>query len=141
MGKKKASSKAPGRTVAPKPVVFVSHATYDKWIARVICEKIESLGIKTFRDDRDIEGGDSIPDTVMENIRECRELLVLLTPGSRNRQWVLFEIGMAAILKKRIIPILYHIEPGEIPGLLTGRRAFRLEDLDAYLTELKQRGK
>lgn len=140
MGKKKASSRAPAGIVPPKPVVFVSHATYDKWIARVICEKVENLGIKTFRDDRDIEGGDSIPDVIKQNLRECRELLVLLTPQSLNREWVLLEIGMADILGKRIIPILYHVDLEQIPGILSDRRTYHLSDLDAYLIELEQRG-
>ena len=41
-------------------LVFVSHATADKWIATVLCEKMEETGAKTFRDDRDIGGGDDI---------------------------------------------------------------------------------
>lgn len=40
--------------------VFVSHATSDKWLAKAICEKIEATGAVTFRDDRDIHGGDDI---------------------------------------------------------------------------------
>jgi hypothetical protein len=38
-------------------LVFISHATADKWIAKVFCEKIEAAGAETFRDDRDINGG------------------------------------------------------------------------------------
>ena len=44
--------------------IFVSHATTDKWLARTICEKIEGTGATTFRDDRDISGGDDIPEEI-----------------------------------------------------------------------------
>jgi hypothetical protein len=60
--KKSAKKKRPDRRRAEDVrtgyQVFVSHATADKWIARVICEKLEQVGATTFRDDRDIAGGD-----------------------------------------------------------------------------------
>ncbi len=54
----------PKKKAKPAYRVFVSHATADKWVARMICEKIEAVGAITFRDDRDIEGGDSIPKSL-----------------------------------------------------------------------------
>ena len=73
--------------------VFVSHATTDKWIARMICEKIESAGATTFRDDRDIESGDDIPDEIRKQLIGSNELVILMTPDSVRRAWVLLEAG------------------------------------------------
>jgi hypothetical protein len=53
--------------------VFVSHATADKWIAAVLCDKLEAIGAVTFRDDRDIDGGDDIPDRLREQIQRSQE--------------------------------------------------------------------
>ena len=75
--------------------VFLSHATADKWLAKTLCEKIEETGAKTFRDDRDIAGGDDIPDEIRDNIFRSSEFLVLLTPESVDRRWVNMEIGAA----------------------------------------------
>ena len=69
--------------------VFVSHATVDKWLARTICEKIEGVGATTFLDDRDIEGGDEIPEEIIRQIKRSPEIVVLRTPESIGRQWVL----------------------------------------------------
>jgi hypothetical protein len=67
--------------------VFVSHATADKWVACTICEKIDAItGVKTFRDDRDISGGDVISHELREQIQVCDELLVVLTPVSVTRR-------------------------------------------------------
>lgn len=46
MGKKRTRTKrASGSSKKPPPYqVFVSHATEDKWIARTLCEKMESVG-------------------------------------------------------------------------------------------------
>lgn len=82
--------------------VFISHATADKWIARTICEKIEAVGATTFRDDRDIEGGDDIPEEIRRQIKRSKEILVLLTPQSIGRQWVILEVGAAWGWSKKI---------------------------------------
>lgn len=62
--------------------VFISHSSKDRWIARQISQEIEAKGrkwgIRTFLDERDIKGGDSIPDTIRTEIRDCDEFLVLI---------------------------------------------------------------
>jgi hypothetical protein len=121
--------------------VFVSHATADKWIATVICEKIEAAGATTFRDDRDIEGGDNIPDKVLAQIRRSREMVVILTPKSVDRPWVLIEVGAALGRGRgiRIVPILYHVEIDPIPEMLKSKRAYHLNDFDSYLKGVSDR--
>jgi hypothetical protein len=121
--------------------VFISHATTDKWIARVICEKIESLGIKTFRDDRDIAGGDSIPDTIRTEIKNSNDVLVLLTPQSISRQWVMVEVGAAwgSSKRRRLIPIMYHVPFSEIPAIIQMTKGYLLNDFDQYLDDLRLR--
>ena len=47
-----------------------------EWLACVLCEKIESVRANTFRDDRDIDGGDDIPDAIRRAIDDSDELLV-----------------------------------------------------------------
>src|SRR5690348_13156579 len=89
-------SRGPARTQGRAPYqVFISHATADKWLVRILCEKLEGVGATTFRDDRDIRGGDDIPDEIFRQIRQSQEFLVLLTPASMNRPWVLLEVGAA----------------------------------------------
>ena len=136
MAKRSAKSQA----VPPTPYrVFVSHATPDKWVARTICEKIDSLGVVTFRDDRDIDGGDDIADHLRAEIKRTDELLVLLTPISFNRPWVLLEVGAAWEAGKWIVPICYHVEADKIPTMLAKRKAYWLNDFDRYLAELSVR--
>ena len=121
--------------------MFVSHATADKWLARTICEKIESVGATTFRDDRDIDGGDDIPDAIRSAIGNCQELLVLLTPISVNRPWVLMEVGAAWLRgdDMRVVAIKQHIEIEPIPAILKSKKVFDLNQFDEYLSELAKR--
>lgn len=130
------------RSGRPKPYrVFVSHATADKWIATVLCEKIESTGATTFRDDRDINGGDDIPESIRAAIEQSLEMVVLLTPESVNRPWVLLEVGAAWMRGQsmRITPILCHVDIQPIPDMIKQKKVISINEVDQYLKELKQR--
>lgn len=139
-GPKKSRTPAGGE-IAPAYRVFVSHATADKYLARVLCEKLESRGVATFRDDRDIDGGDVIPDRIQEEIARSDEFVVLLTPQSVTRNWVLLEVGAAWSRKLRIVAVLYHVQIDPIPAIIKAKRAFQLNELDHYLDDVEKRAK
>ena len=101
-----------------------------------MCEKLKAVGVATIRDDRDIEGGSDIPDSIRDLISQCSEVLVLISPQSVERQWVVLEIGMAFMAKKRIVPILFHATAEQLPDIIDKKRAFEINQFDAYLLEL-----
>ncbi|MBC7783530.1 MAG: toll/interleukin-1 receptor domain-containing protein [Burkholderiales bacterium] len=121
--------------------VFVSHASTDKWLATVICEKLEASGISTFRDDRDLAGGDDIPDEIRRAILNSDELLVLLTPDSVDRRWVLMEIGAAWLRgpQMRIIALRCHIEIDPIPDILKSKKVYSINDFDRMRDDIVRR--
>ena len=137
--KKSAIRKVAGN--ASQYLVFLSHATADKWLAKVICAKIERSGAKTFRDDRDIDGGDDIPIEIRRQIVRSNEMVVLLTPESVTRPWVLLEIGAAWGRRQnpRIVAILCHVGFDNIPDIIKQKKAVQMNDVDDYLHELKRR--
>jgi TIR domain len=133
MGKKKATRRNSQRSYQ----VFVSHATADKWLATIICHKLEEAGATTFRDDRDINGGDDIPDRLRHEIMRSREMLVLVTPESINRPWVLLEVGGAWLRGMRITPILCHVAVDRIPEIIRSKKAVNLNDFEAYVESIR----
>jgi hypothetical protein len=135
MPKKQASRR---RSIQQPYRIFVSHATADKWLATVVCEKLEAAGATTFRDDRDIDGGDDIPERLRSEIIRSKELLVV-TPESVNRPWVLLEVGGAWLMEMRITPVLCHVTVDRIPDLIKSKKAVPLNELEAYLDSLRRR--
>ena len=125
---------------------FISHSTKDNWMARQISKAIEESGskggTKTFLDEKDIETGDSIPDSIRKNIKDCDEFLILLTKDSVRRPWVLVELGAAWGMGKRISGIVYGISPEEMPQVLSHYKVTDLNKFDSdYLRELSNRAK
>jgi predicted nucleotide-binding protein len=137
MAKKKPATKNPPKLYQ----VFVSHATADKWLARTLCEKLESTGAATFRDDRDLNGGDDIPEEIRRQIKQSKEIVVLLTPELIGRQWVTLEVGAAWGWSKRmrIVLIRCHVSVDSIPDRIKNKKAIPLNDFDDYANELAKR--
>ena len=89
----------------------MSHATSDKPLAVAISREVEAIGIPTWRDDKDIRGGESIPEEISKALQEASHFLIIYTKNSRNRPWVKTELENAIMLKNSqgkpiIIPIL-----------------------------------
>lgn len=127
--------------------VFVSHAGDDAWVAEQIAQGIESCGASAFLDRRDIAAGDNFKQRIHDEIPKCNELLALFTPWSRRRARVRHEIGMADILKKRIVCVFYQVTiadfQGDEDGLgpLDGLNIIGINTLETYFKALRRRTK
>ena len=123
--------------------VFISHSIKDRFIARQVADLIETAGrehgIDTFLDEKDIEYGGSIPDEIRQQIRNCGELVVLLSEYSVDRPWVLIEIGAAWVLEKRIVAVMDKLSPDQMPDVIAPYRGVDLNDVQAYVRELVDR--
>ena len=126
-------------------MVFISHSSKDKWIARQMARLIETAGrrhrLRVFLDEKDIEGGGSISKAIQGNLRACDEFVVLLTRDSISRPWVLIEIGGALALDKYLVPIVNHVQSAEIPDAIADCLAVDLNDFDTYLPQMLNRAK
>jgi hypothetical protein len=124
-------------------LIFISHSSKDRWIAKqtaaIIERRAKRHGVRTFLDERDIKGGDSIPETILATLRDCQEFTILLSPESIFRQWVLVELGAALGLQKYVVPITLNVKPADIPDIIRMTKAYELDDLDDYVRDLVHR--
>lgn len=127
--------------------VFVSHSGDDAWLSEQIARCVEDCGATAFLDRRDISAGDDFKERIKDEIPKCDELLALFTPWSRRRAWVRHEIGMADILKKRIVCVFYKVTvadfQGDEDGLgpLDGLNTIDINSLETYFRSLRRRVK
>src|ERR1017187_6994857 len=80
-------------------------------------------------------------DSVRTNIEKCDEFLVLFSRYSKDRPWVLAEMGAAWGLQKPIIVIIDKVGPKEMPDIVSPYRAVDLNDFDEYLGQPLKRVK
>jgi hypothetical protein len=119
--------------------VFLSHSHHDRWIAEVLREKVEAVGVSVWLDAVDIPGGGNVKERVKRGMRESDECAVLLTPASRQSEWVMYELGMADILEIWLTPILLHVEPVNLPGPIRELNPIDINEFEVFLTQLTRR--
>jgi hypothetical protein len=110
-------------------------------MSNLIEQRGKANHIQTFLDERDIHGGDSIAESIRVGIEECSEFVVLLSPYSINRQWVIAETATAWGLRKHIVAITDKVEHKEIPEFIKSHKALDLNDFDRYVEELIERAR
>ncbi|MDT7043508.1 toll/interleukin-1 receptor domain-containing protein [Candidatus Nitronereus thalassa] len=119
--------------------LFVSHGTVDKPLATAISREVEAAGIATWRDDKDIVGGDSIPDEIARGLRSATHLIVILSQNSIGRPWIKTELDNAIMLfhsdgTPKIIPILLDgIKP---PPPIAHLKGIQFDDFDSGMISL-----
>jgi hypothetical protein len=99
------------------PSVFLSHDSRDAQLANAFGEMMRacSCGFAKAWQASDREGSSGIPfgdnwfPWIMAKLRECTDLVALLTPNSFERPWILFEAGVAAGLGKPVLGLLVKV--------------------------------
>jgi hypothetical protein len=104
--------------------VFVSHSSTDSVVASRLAMGLEALGYRSWYDEWELHGGDSIVDRIQKALSACDVLLVVLSPRSVASEWVKRELN-AGLMRELsghsvvVIPVL--IEDCDIPALLEER--------------------
>lgn len=119
--------------------VFISHSSRDKWIARKLSEEIIGLGCETFLDEKDIETGESIDESIHEHLNDSDDFLLLLSPDSIKSHWVLIELGGALALKKRIVIVLIYLGANDIPQPISKYLARDINEINKYYDEVNKK--
>jgi hypothetical protein len=101
--------------------VFISHRTVDDVLARHVYDRLSRVHqIVCYLDDLDRQTQTTaITSLIVSRIRECTNLLALMTPNTKGSWWVPFEVGVAR----------------EAPRIITSFTNLPQHDLPEYLTE------
>jgi hypothetical protein len=104
------------RVVPPTPQfdVFISYAAGDSAVADELRSDLEKSGLKCFMAEKDILVAAEWQDSIRAALIGSKRVLVLLTPRSINRPWVLMETGAAWALGKPLIPALSHVAANDL---------------------------
>lgn len=98
-------------------LVFLSYSRIDGALADSVAKVLEELDIEYFRDVKDIDWGDSFTLEIRDALERAAAVLVVVSPASLKSQWVPYELGFAAALRKKVLPYLAH-ESVELPPYL-----------------------
>lgn len=94
--------------------VFISYAALDSGIAGELQQDLEAQGLRCFMAEKDIRVAEEWQDSIRAALTGSTYVLVLLTPRSIERPWVLMETGAAWALGKALIPALSHVAANDL---------------------------
>ncbi len=115
--------------------IFISHKKEDESTALMVADTLKTEGVDAYLDLLDnivIEDGEKLTMHIRERIRECSDVIVILSCNTNKSWWVPFEIGMAT---EKDLPIAnYLIGEETLPDYLTyWPRLRNKEDLKKYV--------
>jgi hypothetical protein len=116
--------------------VFISCAHQDRDLAKNLANSLTEAGASVQQEPR---FGEKFSEAIQKKIRSADEVIVLLTVNSIQDNWVMYELGIAFSLRKRVTPILVGVEPPMLPPFLQKLEYVSFADPRVYLTELKER--
>jgi hypothetical protein len=123
-------------------VAFISYASEDKNIAFRTVNALEKENIKCWITPRDVSGGELFVDSIMQAIKQCELLIVLISKYSNISRFVRREVGTAFDNDKVLVPIrVENIEPeGELKFYLGDHHWIEIWDKpgELYLFEILQ---
>ncbi|MDB4668679.1 TIR domain-containing protein [bacterium] len=93
--------------------VFISYAAKDRDRVALLVEGLQQAGVSVWIDMAGIEVAAMWSKEIVSAIRECKVLLLSISPHSTQSENVVKELALASERKKTIIPI--YLEPAEIP--------------------------
>jgi hypothetical protein len=117
--------------------VFISFSAKDKSIANSLKRQLAKAGAEVSAVELMPRGGVSpIKRGIEDAIRQSDEVIAIVTRNSAQSQWMSFEIGIAAGLGKKLIPVLVGITPSELPPVLRSFHAINLSEFRQYVGRL-----
>jgi len=126
---------------SPSWDVFVSYAHADaEWVSTLV-ENLSALGVRVFFDAWEIGPGSVITTKLDEGLRRSNNGVLVVSPNSVGRPWVLEEyaslLGRACSSGRLLIPVLYRDAP--LPAMLKNRRSIDFRNVDAatYLARVR----
>lgn len=97
--------------------IFISYSHSDSEFVSKFSDRLYEAGIPHFRDTKSIKWGESIPKRIHQELEKATHLVICISPGSEQSQWVAYEMGYAKGKKVTLVPYLLHPKM-KVPGFI-----------------------
>jgi len=97
------------------PDVFISHSSNDKEIAEDLAIQLNAFGLSVFLDSTSINPGQDWTQTILANLSGSPVMLLLASKNGIASPTVNQEVGWAMKQRCVIVPILWDMQPHELP--------------------------
>lgn len=111
--------------------IFISynHSGKTRKVAKLIAERLKNMGLGVWLDQIEILPGDSITESIKQNLEKSSFVIALITPKDKQSNWAKMELELAVKQGKRIIPVLVeNAQTTDLPESIADRLAVDISD-------------
>jgi hypothetical protein len=122
------------------PDVFVSYSVKDKEIAEFLSKHLSDEGLDVFRAPLSLSPGERWDEIILKNLKSSPWVLFLASKAACASPIVQQEVGVALGAQKNLVPVVWDMDPSELPGWVRNVHALDLRNtslLDARTQVLK----
>ncbi|XP_031282489.1 toll/interleukin-1 receptor-like protein [Pistacia vera] len=73
-------------------------------------------GIRTFRDDEELERGEEIAPSLVDAIQDSAAAIAVISNEYTSSRWCLEELAKIVEYKKLMLPVFFRIDPSDVSG-------------------------
>jgi len=110
--------------------VFLSYGSSDSALAQEIGGFLEDNALKVFMAEMSLSPGAMWSEEIRMALQATRTAVLLLTPESVNRPWVMAEAGALWVMKKPFVPATMYVELKKLPEFITERQCIDIRTMD-----------
>lgn len=118
--------------------VLISASHKDRDLARDLARRLKKAGIHSTYSELALSAGSDYEKTLMDLLKETDEIVLMVTSHSVDNFWMMFEIGAASSLRKRITPVVVGLQKQELPQLIKQLRYITYDKLSDYIASMER---
>ena len=111
--------------------LFISYAREDAAVAQAFYKHLTAAGLRVFLDTASLAPGSQWSQKLREELRAAHTVLVLASRKAMQSAMVNQESGAATLNDKKVIPVVWDMDPSQLPGWLREYQALDLRPNDA----------
>lgn len=95
--------------------VFISYSVKDEELAQFVLSHLLSQGLQVFLASISLTPGDHWTPKIIEELRSTEWVFLLASKNALASPNVQFEVGGAIFGKKKLVPIMWDVQPSDLP--------------------------
>ena len=121
--------------------VFISATVKDIDLARDLSRRLKEVGIDVYSVEKAAVSSEAAFNRITLDLGRADEVLFIITDNSVDNPNLMYELGAASSLRKRVTPVIIGIESNKLPSLIKGMKYVKYPDLPKYISDLQKRVK
>ena len=118
--------------------VFISASYKDRDLARDIGRRLKEAKAHVTYSELSMSAGTEFEKTFMKLLQDSDEIIVVLTNNSVDNLWMMFEIGAASSLRKKITPVVVGLEEKELPSVIKQLKHIKYDRLSKHISMIER---